>query len=62
MAGATVWPPLTPVLGQLGIVLGSSMVKSVMASVDGGRIQYLPIGMGLELRYSLIDVEDEGGG
>ena len=62
MAGAAVWPPLTPVLGKLGIVLGPNMVQSVMASVDAGRIQYLTIGMGLELRYCLIYVQDEGGG
>ena len=54
MAGVAVWPPLTPVLGKLGIVLGPNMVQSVMASVDAGRIQYLTIGMGLELRYCLI--------
>ena len=55
MAVATVWPPPTPVLGQLGIVLGRDMVESVMAGVEDGRIKYLSIGMSLELRYSLID-------
>ena len=57
MAAATVWPPPTPVLGQLGISLGPGMIESVMASVDSGRIKYLTIGMYMELRYSLIDVK-----
>ena len=55
MAAATVWPPPTPVLGQLGIALGPDMVEYVRAGVEDGRIKYLTIGMSLELRYSLID-------
>ena len=54
MAAAAIWPPSMPVLGQLGIALGPSMVESVMASVDAGMIENLTIGMYLELRYSLI--------
>ena len=62
MAVATVWPPPTPVLGQLGIALGPDMVESVRACVEDGRIKYLSIGMSLELRYSLIDNLREGRG
>ena len=62
MAVATVWPPPTPVLGQLGIALGPDMVESIRACVEDGRIKYLSIGMSLELRYSLIDNLREGRG
>lgn len=51
MAVANLWPPATPLLGKLGIVLGPDMLQSVMATVDAGRIKYLSIGMCLELRY-----------
>ena len=50
MAVANLWPPATPLLGKLGIILGPDMLQSVMAKVDAGRIKYLSIGMCLELR------------
>ena len=50
MAAAKLWPPGTPLLGLLGVVLGPDMLQSVMATVDPGRINYLSIGMCLELR------------
>ena len=50
MVVAKLWPPATPLLGKLSIVLGTDMLQAVMATVDAGRIKYLFIGICLEMK------------